>query len=334
MDNKKFIGWTIAGLAVLWLLVVVIFGRSLDGKVVDFKTGKPVDGAFVRIGSLTTKTDKDGNFHRWGLFSPSTEIMTGHPFYLPITKTVDQFNSNDKNTISLVQASYEEMKTNATIYLKSLSAMVVKLTQDDFAKDKKGQYSINRNEKVIAYTKDAIMYSYEISSNTDDKPHQEELIITDTNPDQPGEVKIVSGRKPPRIYFKDSGKDWVTFSIMDRPDFEIPFDEKNPKEMLGPLEAYGNTSEYDILQTDKKTIDGEELTAIKIYWPKESLLRGKSLTYYFRKSNGNWYDIEFFDDGSNPASKPGRFFFQLLDDRPGLVIQIPKDAKPYEAKNL
>jgi hypothetical protein len=320
------------GLLAIWTIIILVFGRSIDGTVTDIKTGKPIPFAFVRIGNITTQADNQGNFHRWTFATGSTDLIVEHPAFLPLAKPFGKIDFSKSVKFELTQAGYEEMKTNATIHLKQLNSMITRMAYDDFIKDEKsGLRFINRTENIMAYTRDAVMYIVGGSRSNSDDLYYEKAIITDSDPGNPGSIVLVKGRKPPRVYVKsDTGQDWVTFSVFDRPDYELPLDTKNPKELLSPLEAYGNTSEFDLFETEQKTRDGSDLIGCTLKWPKDSILRGKSVTYYFRKSSGNWYSIEFFDTGENPASKPGRYYFQLLDERPGLVIQIPQDAKPYK----
>lgn len=320
-----------AGALLVWLLVVVVFGRTLDGKVIDLKTQKPLAGAFVRIGNITTQTDNDGNFHRWGFISGSTEILVAHPAFLPATKSLVDVDLSKTLEIGVTEAGYEELLANAKIYLKSLDSIVLRTTNDTYVSPSQGdktKKTINRTENVMIYTPNIVWYVVQSSQSSDGKTAKQEVIVVGSDPATPGVIKMIPGKPTPIVYIYESDKTgWEKFSILDRPDFKIPFPDKDPKEALIPLDSFGNTSEYQIVDDGSKTIDGEPLISCKMYWPEDSLLRGKSITYKFRKNNGNWYDITFFDNGANPASDPGSYSFTLLDDRPGLMVQLPKDAK-------
>lgn len=331
MKGNKIALLAVVGILLVWLLVVAVFGRTLDGRVVDLKNGKPLAGAFVRIGNITTQTDNEGKFHRWGFISGSTEILVTHPAFLPATKSLVDVDLSKTVEVGVSQAGYEELLANAKIYLKSLDSIVLRTTSDSYPSksesDKTKKY-INRTENVMIYTPNTVWYTVQVSQSSDGKAAKQEVIVVGSDPNTPGVIKMIPGKPTPIVYIYESDKTgWEKFSILDRPDFKIPFPDKDPKEALIPLDSFGNTSEYQIIDDGSKTIDGEPLISCKMYWPEDSLLRGKSITYKFRKSNGNWYDISFFDNGANPASDPGSYSFTLLDDRPGLMVQLPKDAK-------
>ncbi len=331
MKGNKIAWLAVVGVLLVWLAVVAVFGRTLDGKVVDLKTKKPLAGAFVRIGNITTQTDKDGNFHRWGFISSSTDVLVTHPAFLPATKSLIDVDLSKTLEIGVTEAGYEELLANAKIYLKSLDSIVLRTTNDTYVSPSRGdktKKTIDRTENVMIYTPNIVWYVVQTSQSSDGKAAKQEVIVVGSDPETPGVIKMIPGKPTPIVYIYESDKTgWEKFSILDRPDFKIPFPDKDPKEALIPLDSFGNTSEYQIIDDGSKTIDGEPLVSCKMYWPEDSLLRGKSITYKFRKSNGNWYDITFFDNGANPASDPGSYSFTLLDDRPGLMVQLPKDAK-------
>lgn len=331
MSNKKIITLSILGLLVVWALTLVLLGKNVTGIVTDAKTGKPIPGAFVRIDTITTQADEKGNFSRWCFMPSSSSIMIAHPAYLPTEKPLSVLDLNQPLKITMAQAGYEELLTNAKIYLESLSAFVVRTATDEISRAKDGKITANRAENVTTYTKDAIAYAIESSTNSTYKKIVDQVIVEGSDPNAPGSIKLLPGRPAPIIYIKEQEmKDWIKFNVFDRPDFEIPYTDKNPKEILSPLSAYGNTSEFELADAGIKTSDGNELVKCKMYWPKDSILRGKSITYYFKKDNGNWYSIEFADTGENPVSKPGTYYFQLLDVRPNISVKIPENAKPYK----
>lgn len=331
MSGKKIIFLSILGLLIAWAAVLMLFGQRVTGVVTDAKSGKPIPGAFVRIGTISTQTDDKGNFNRWCFMPSSANITIAHPAYLPADKPMAVFDFDKPLKISMTQAGYEELLTNANIYLESLHAFVVRTATDDITREKDGKVTVNRTENVITYTNNVISYAVESSSNLDDKIIVDQVIVEGSDPNAPGSIKLLPGKPSPIIYIKEQEmKDWIKFSVFDRPDFEIPYTDKNPKGILAPLAAYGNSSEFELSDAATFAKDGQALIKCKMYWPKDSLLRGKSITYYFKKDNGNWYSIEFADTGENPISKPGVYYFQLLDVRPNIVVKIPENAKPYK----
>lgn len=331
MSNKKVIFLSVLGLLIIWALALVVFGGSVTGTVTDAKSGKPISGAFVRIGTISTQTDDKGNFSRWCFMPSSTNIMIAHPAYLPSDKPMSIFDLGQPLKITMTQAGYEELLTNAKIYLESLSSFVVRTAIDDISRAKDGKITVNRIENVITYTKDAVSYAVESSANVNDKKIVDQVIVQGSDPNAPGSIKLSPGKPAPVIYIKEQEmKDWIKFNVFDRPDFEVPYTDKNPRQILEPLSAYGNSSEYEVSDAGISTPDGHSLIKCKMNWPKDSILRGKSITYYFKKDNGNWYSIEFGDTGENPVSKPGKYYFQLLDTRQNLAVKIPENAKPYK----
>lgn len=331
MSGRRNILLSIAGILVVWIVAIILFGKTIEGSVRDSKTGKPVRDAFVRIGNITTQTDVNGNFSRWVFMPSSSNLTIAHPAYLPSDKPLSSLDLNSKVTVSLVHAGYEEMLTNATIYLKSLNDVAVRTSTDSYSKNKDGTVKIDRIENVIVYTEDAVAYSTQKSNNQDNDRIADNIIISGSDPKSPGAVRFVPGGPVPTVYIKEQEmNEWIKFSAIDRPDFLVPYTDKNPKEILNALNAYGNTSEFEIIYDGSKTSDGQELLSCMMKWPQDSILRGKSITYYFKKDSGNWTTIEFVDTGENPVSPPGRYVFQIVDQRQNLKVGIPENAKPYK----
>lgn len=331
MSGKRNIMLSIVGLLVVWAVALMLFGKTIEGSVRDSRTGKPIRDAFVRIGTITTQTDENGIFSRWVFMPTSSNLTIAHSAYLPSDKPMANLDLNNRITVNLVHAGYEEMLTNAVIYLKSLDDVAVRTATDSYAKNKDGTVKVDRIENVIVYTRDAVAYSTQKSNNQSNDRIADNIIISGSDPKSPGAVKLVPGKPEPMVYIKEQEmKDWIKFSAIDRPDFIVPYTDKNPKEILNALSAYGNSSDYEIIYDGSKASDGHELLACRMRWPQDSILRGKSITYYFKKDNGNWTTIEFMDTGENPVSPPGRYVFQIVDDRQNIRVGIPADAKPYK----
>jgi hypothetical protein len=324
---------SVVGLLVFWAVVLVLFGKTIEGNVLDSKTGKPVKNAFVRIGNITTQTDDKGFFSRWTFMPSSSNIQVSHPAYMPSDKPMANLDLNEKLKIDLVHAGYEEMLTNAIIRLKSLNSVAIRTASDIYTKNKDSSVKVDRSENIIVYTPEAISYTISTSNNLNKDTFTDNIIIVGADPNAPGTVKLVAGRPSPVVYIKEQEmKDWIKFKAIERPDFIVPYTDKNPKEILNALSAYGNTSDYEIIDDNSKTKDGHDIITCRMTWPKDSILRGKYITYYFEKDTGNWFDIEFLDTGENPNSKPGKYWFQIVDARQNIDIDIPKDAKPYTEK--